>query len=217
MLACQAATSPQRRAKRIAIRIAEWRDGALAHPPFTLAPPPLARYTLVRDLGPFFPSRLDRLDARPGLCPDVPDALLRRMARRQRPQNQLPQRIATPRHSARAPLSFSSRSFLRPGHRQTHSQTSDPRRNNPHHAPPQRRNLRLRTPVPPARISHSLGMGAMVRLTPSGRPEHHRPIDDPNGANLRHGPARVGTGALARPSRAYRGPRQARRWLGGVE
>src|SRR5260370_3725278 len=29
--------------------------------------------------------------------------------------------------------------------------------------------------------------------------------------------ARVGTGALARPSRAYRGPRQARGWLDGVE
>ena len=29
--------------------------------------------------------------------------------------------------------------------------------------------------------------------------------------------ARVGTGALARPSRAHRGPRQARCWLDGVE
>jgi hypothetical protein len=29
--------------------------------------------------------------------------------------------------------------------------------------------------------------------------------------------ARVGTGALARPSRARRGPRQARCWLAGVE
>ena len=29
--------------------------------------------------------------------------------------------------------------------------------------------------------------------------------------------ARVGTGALARPSRARRGPRQARCWLDGVE
>src|ERR1035438_7087448 len=121
--------------------MADGETGVLARPPFTLAPPPFARYTLVRDLGHVFPSRLDRLDARPGLRPDVPDALLRRMARRQRPQNPLPQSIATPRHSARAPLSFSSRSFLRPGHRQTHSQTADPRRNNPHHAPPRRRNL----------------------------------------------------------------------------
>src|ERR1039457_6794679 len=108
--------------------MANGETGALARPPFTLAPPPLARYTLVRDLGPVFPSRVDRLDARLGLRPDVPDALLRRMARRQRPQNHLPQSIATPRHSARAPLSFSSRSFLRPGHLQTHSHTADPRR-----------------------------------------------------------------------------------------
>jgi|HubBroStandDraft_1064217.scaffolds.fasta_scaffold05752_5 hypothetical protein len=45
-------------------------------PPFILAPPRRARYTLVRDFGSFIPSRLDRLDARLGLRPDVSDALL---------------------------------------------------------------------------------------------------------------------------------------------
>src|SRR5208283_472448 len=44
--------------------------------PFILAPAALARYTLVRDLGSFVPPRLDRLDARLGLRPDVPDPLL---------------------------------------------------------------------------------------------------------------------------------------------
>jgi hypothetical protein len=37
------------------------------------------------------------------------------------------------------------------------------------------------------------------------------------GLSMRHGPACVGTGVLTRPSRAYRGPRQERCWLGGVE
>ena len=43
---------------------------------FTLALNPLARYTLVRGHSSFFPPCLDRLDARSGLRPDVPDALL---------------------------------------------------------------------------------------------------------------------------------------------
>src|ERR1019366_1745505 len=67
----------QHRPQRSAMPMANGETGALARPPFTLAPPPLARYTLVRDLGPVFPSRVDRLDARLGLRPDVPYALSR--------------------------------------------------------------------------------------------------------------------------------------------
>ena len=61
-----------------------------ASSPVRLSPWPHPRRTLHsrRDHGPFFPPRLDRLDARPGLRPDVSDALLRRMAGRRRPQNQ---------------------------------------------------------------------------------------------------------------------------------
>src|ERR1700687_1786639 len=54
-----------------------WRADALAR---RLGPSQRARYTLVRALGPLFASRLDRLDARPGLPPHVPNALLRRLA-----------------------------------------------------------------------------------------------------------------------------------------
>src|SRR5208282_1544907 len=187
--------------------------------PFILAPPRLARYTLVRDFGPFFPSRVDRLDARSGLRPDVSDALLRRLARRRCPQHQVPHGIANSRHAPRSALSFSGRNLFRAGYRQTHTQEPDLRRNHPHHAPAWRRNLRLRTALPAAGISDRLGMGPMVRLTPRGRTEHHRPIHDADGAALRPHPARasVGTGALARPGRANRGPRQARCWLDGVE
>src|SRR5208283_5049816 len=154
--------------------------------PFAFASPPRARYTLVRDFGSFYPSRLDRLDARPRLRPDVPDALLRRLARRRCPQHQLSESIGTLGHAAGAPLSFSSRNFLRLGHRQTASQEPDSRRDHPQNGPPRRPNPGLWTPLPPAGISHRLGMGPLVRLTPRRRAEHHRTIHDPDGANLRY-------------------------------
>src|SRR5208282_5481551 len=191
----------------------ESRDARPRPLPFALAPAPRARYTLVRDLGSFFPPCLDRLDARPGLRPDVPDALLRCLAGRGCPQHQLPERIATAGDTACAPLSFSRRNFLRSSHRQTHSQGPDRWRNHPQNGAPWRGDPRLRTSLPAAGISDRMGMGPLVRLTARRRTEHHRPIHDPDGANLRNGIARVGTNAasassgqaLARPSRAKLG------------
>src|ERR1700730_5829821 len=169
----------------------EWRDGRPRPSPFTLAPARIARYTLVRDLGPFFSSRLDRLDARPSLHTHVPDALLRRLAGRRCPQHSFSQIIATSRHAARTTFSLSRQHHLRARHVQTHSQEPGPRRNHPHHASPRRRNLCLRTSLPPAGISHRLGMGAVVRLTSRGRPEYHRTFHDSDGVTLRRHANRV--------------------------
>ena len=55
------------------------------------------------------------------------------------------------------------------------------------------------------------GWAGLVGLTARGRPEYHRPLHDPDGAALRPDDARlgtrvsVGTGDLARPSRAKLG------------
>ncbi len=97
------------------------------------------------------------------------------------------QRVAEARHAPRAALPLSRRHFIRPGHRQAHSQKSQPRPDNPHHGPPRRRNLGLRPALPPAGVSHCLGLGSVDRSVSRRHPQHYRPLDDLDGAALRTG------------------------------
>src|SRR5207245_11772475 len=68
--------------------------------------------------GQSFSARLHRLDARLGLRPDVPDALLRLMARRRGAQVHLLYVVAVGRHTAGTAISVPCRNLVRADHRQ---------------------------------------------------------------------------------------------------
>ena len=130
---------------------------------------------------------MDRLDARPCVCAYVSNALLRRVAGRRRAPYIIPQRIPAAGHASRTSLSLSRRHFIRPGHRQARSQESQPGPDYPHHGTPRGGDICLRPALPPAGISHCLGVGSMDRSVSGRHIEHHRPLDDSDGALMRTG------------------------------
>ena len=89
---------------------------------------------------PYTSSRLHRLDARPGLRADVPDALLRLLAESRGPQDDVLHVVATGWDSAGAAVSLSGGNFVCPGDRQAATEGPGAERDRAHHHPARRGN-----------------------------------------------------------------------------
>src|SRR5580658_6293324 len=115
------------------------------------------------DLRCSIPAGLHRLDARPGLPPDVPDPLLRRLAQPERAPEQVLHVLATRRNLPGSTIFVPGRYFVRLGDREAVEEESAADANCPHHHPPRRGDLCLWPALSPAGIFDRLGMGAAQR------------------------------------------------------
>src|SRR5439155_6665302 len=125
--------------------------------------------------------RLHRLDARLGLRPDVPDALLRLMARRRGAQVHLLYVVAVGRHTTCTAISVPCRNLVRADHRQAPAEECSGRPDRAHDDSPRRRDLRSRFALSHAGILHRISVGAVDGSAARGCSEYHRSLDDADG------------------------------------
>jgi hypothetical protein len=108
---------------------------------------------------PIPPVCLYRLDARPGLCSDVSDPLLRLLAESRRRPERAVHVLATGRNLPSAAISISGWRFNRTGNRKAVEEEFASGANCSCHHPPRRRNLRVRPALPFPGIHHRPGAG----------------------------------------------------------
>jgi hypothetical protein len=133
------------------------------------------------DLRCSIPARLYRLDARLGLRPDVPDALLRFLAKSQRTSKQILHVLAARRNFSCSAVFISGGYLVCIGYGIVMEEESKLISDRHGHDPPRRRNFRIRVALSPAGISHRLGLGTGQRPAARGCAQYDWRFHDADG------------------------------------